>query len=70
LLKLADVVGVELPEEKADEEAGRVMVRARNPQKFFREFARLVLEEWYEIRHLETLDDSTEAVLAYLLGGR
>ncbi len=70
LLKLADVVGVELPEEKADEEAGRVMVRARNPQRFFREFARLVLEEWYEIRHLETLDDSTEAVLAYLLGGR
>jgi hypothetical protein len=46
------------------------MVRARNPQRFFREFGRLVLEEWYEIRHLETLDDSTEAVLTYLLGGR
>jgi ABC-2 type transport system ATP-binding protein len=71
LLKLADVVDVELPEQPAaDEEICRVLVRARNPQRFFRELTRLVLEEWYEIRHLETIDDSTEAVLGYLLGGR
>ena len=29
----------------------------------------LVLEERFEVRHLETLDDSTHAVLGYLLGG-
>jgi ABC-2 type transport system ATP-binding protein len=46
-----------------------VLVRARNPQRFFSDFTKLVLEEWYEISHLETLDDSTEAVLGYLLGG-
>jgi ABC-2 type transport system ATP-binding protein len=63
LLKLPEVVGVELSETG-------VLVQARNPQRFFRDFARLVLEEWYEVTHLETLDDSTEAVLGYLLGGR
>lgn len=63
LLGLPDVVGVELGE------AG-VVVRARNPQQFFRDLTRLVLEEWYDVTHLETLDDSTHAVLEYLLGGR
>jgi ABC-2 type transport system ATP-binding protein len=63
LLKLPDVVGVELRDEG-------VVVRASNPQRFFRDFARLVLEEWYDVLHLETLDDSAEAVLGYLLGGR
>jgi len=29
-----------------------------------------VLEENYEIRHLETLDDSAQAILGYLLGSR
>jgi ABC-2 type transport system ATP-binding protein len=62
LLKLPEVVGVELSDTG-------VLVRARNPQRFFRHFGRLVLEEWYEVSHLETLDDSTEAVLSYLLGG-
>lgn len=74
LLRLADVVAVELLEEeglngKAHEKV-RVLVRARNPQRFFRDLARLVLEEWYEVCHLETLDDSTQAVLGYLLGAR
>jgi len=69
LLRLPDVVGVELAEE--DGKPGhRVLVRARNPQRFFRELGRLVLEEWFEVRHVETLDDSTQAVLGYLLGGR
>jgi ABC-2 type transport system ATP-binding protein len=70
LLKLPDVVSVELSEiPAAEEDVSRVLVRARNPQRFFRELTRLVLEEWYEVRHLETIDDSTEAVLGYLLGG-
>jgi ABC-2 type transport system ATP-binding protein len=64
LLGLPDVVAVEM-----EEDGDGVIVRARNPQRFFREFARLVLEHAYEVRRLETLDDSTEAVLGYLLGG-
>ena len=71
LLKLPDVVGVEMLDDgDAGDGVSRVLVRARNPQRFFRDLSRLVLEEWYEVRHLETLDDSAQAVLGYLLGGR
>jgi ABC-2 type transport system ATP-binding protein len=62
LLNLADVVGVELAD-------GGLVVQARNPRRFFKDFAGLVLEENYEVRRLETLDDSTHAILGYLLGG-
>ena len=62
LLHLKDVVGVELGDDAT------VVVRARNPRRFFREFSGLVLEENYDIRHLETLDDSAQAILGYLLG--
>jgi ABC-2 type transport system ATP-binding protein len=69
LYTLPDVVGVELLEsEPARPEVGRLLVRARNPRRFFAELNRLVLEEWYDVVHLETLDDSTQAVLGYLLG--
>jgi ABC-2 type transport system ATP-binding protein len=64
LLRLGDVVGVDL------QDGGKLVVQARNPRRFFGDFARLVLEENYQIDHLETLDDSTHAVLGYLLGGR
>jgi ABC-2 type transport system ATP-binding protein len=64
LTSMADVVGVEF------EGNGRLLVRARNPRRFFRDFAALVLEEGLEVKHLETLDDSAHAVLGYLLGGR
>jgi ABC-2 type transport system ATP-binding protein len=67
LLRLPDVVGVDL---LAGEGPGGVLVRARNPQRFFRELSRLVVEEAFEVEHLETLDDSAHAVLRYLLGGR
>jgi ABC-2 type transport system ATP-binding protein len=67
LLRLPDVVGVELLEPQPD--ACGVIVRARNPQRFFRDLTRLVLEELYEVCHLQALDDSAEAVLGYLLGG-
>jgi ABC-2 type transport system ATP-binding protein len=63
LLGLPDVEGVEMGE------AEKLIVRARNPRRFFAEFTRLVLEEDLDIRRLETLDDSTHAVLNYLLGG-
>jgi ABC-2 type transport system ATP-binding protein len=69
LYTLPDVVGVELLEgDPARPEIGRLLVRARNPRRFFADLNRLVLEEWYDIVHLETLDDSTQAVLGYLLG--
>jgi ABC-2 type transport system ATP-binding protein len=64
ILRLGDVVGVDL------QDGGKLVIQARNPRRFFGDFARLVLEENYQIEHLETLDDSTHAVLGYLLGGR
>jgi ABC-2 type transport system ATP-binding protein len=64
LLELPDVVGVELGEEDT------LLVRARNPRRFFKDLAGLVLEEHFDVRHLETVDDSAEAILGYLLGGR
>jgi ABC-2 type transport system ATP-binding protein len=44
-------------------------VQARNPRRFFQEFSRLVLEEGFEVRRLEALDESAHAILGYLLGG-
>jgi ABC-2 type transport system ATP-binding protein len=64
LLGLADVVGVDFAD------AYTLLIRARNPRRFFRELSGLVLEEGFEVRHLETLDDSAQAVLGYLLRGR
>jgi ABC-2 type transport system ATP-binding protein len=64
ILGLPDVEGVEMLE------SGGVVVRARNPRRFFRDFAVLVLEENLDVRRLETLDDSAHAILGYLLGGR
>jgi ABC-2 type transport system ATP-binding protein len=70
VLRQPDVIGVELAEDVRPEEGvHRVLVRARNPQRFYRDLARLVVEEGFEVTHLQTLDDSTEAVLSYLLGG-
>jgi ABC-2 type transport system ATP-binding protein len=64
LLAMPDVVGVDLGDQES------LIVRARNPRRFFTEFTGLVLEENYEIQHLETLDESAGAILGYLLGGR
>jgi ABC-2 type transport system ATP-binding protein len=70
LLRLPDVVGVELlPLEDGEPSCG-ILVAARNPQRFFGDLTRLVLDEWFEVCHLQALDDSTEAVLGYLLGSR
>ncbi len=64
LLELPEVEGVDLLPEDA------LVVRVRQPRTFFRRLATLVLEESFEVRHLETLDESTQAILSYLLGGR
>jgi ABC-2 type transport system ATP-binding protein len=64
LLELDEVVGVD----REDED--HLIVRARQPRKFFQKLSELVLEEAVDIRHLETLDESTHAILGYLLGGK
>ena len=64
LLALPDVIGIELTE------GNSLIVQARNPRQFFADLTTLVLEEHFDVLHLETLDDSTEAILGYLLGGQ
>jgi ABC-2 type transport system ATP-binding protein len=64
LLGLPDVVAVELGAKDS------LVVQARNPRRFYADFAGLVLEENYEIERMETLDDSAHAILGYLLGGQ
>src|SRR5262249_59697117 len=56
LLENPDVVGVDL-----GDESGTLIVRARNPRKFFPEFGRLVIDEGLDIHRLESLDDSAQA---------
>lgn len=69
---LPEVIGLELVHDERAAEAGigRLLVRARNTAQFFEKLNQLVLNELYDIVHLETLDDSTQAVLGYLLGSR
>lgn len=65
LLQQQDVVGVDfVPNETAS-----MIVRARNPKRFFETLGRLVLEHQIAITRLEPIDDSAHAVLGYLLGG-
>jgi ABC-2 type transport system ATP-binding protein len=62
LIAWDDVAGV-------DAAANTVIVRAKNPRRFFRMLTRLILKEDVEVSHLEPLDDSAHAILGYLLGG-
>jgi ABC-2 type transport system ATP-binding protein len=62
LLQWDDVAGVDVGTDT-------LVVRARNPRRFFRMFTRLVLEQEVDVRHMEPLDDSAHAILGYLLGG-
>ncbi len=61
LLRLPETLGAELENEKS------VVVRARQPQRFFPAIGRLTIDEVFEIEKLETLDASAAAVLEYLL---
>ncbi len=63
LLDLDEVVGIDRAEPY-------LLVRARQPRRFFHRLGELVRDRMIEIRHLETLDESTQDVLGYLLGGR
>ena len=68
LLEMPEVLGLDLG--SGADESGTLVVRARNPRKFFQEFGRLVVEESLEVQRLESLDDSAEEILGYLLGGK
>jgi ABC-2 type transport system ATP-binding protein len=61
LWQMENVAGID------KEEAGGIVVRASNPKRFFQELTTLILEEGLDVRHLETLDDSTHSILEYLL---
>jgi ABC-2 type transport system ATP-binding protein len=57
-----DVTGV-------DAAGDTLVIRARNPRRFFGLFTRLAADPRFDVRHLEPLDDSAHAILGYLLGG-
>jgi ABC-2 type transport system ATP-binding protein len=63
LLGLEEVVGVDF------ETGETLVVRAHSPRRFFARLTELVLEEDLDMQLIETLDDSTSAILSYLLGG-
>jgi ABC-2 type transport system ATP-binding protein len=63
LLEWEEVVGL-------DRDERSLVVRARNPRRFFQRLGQLVIEEDLDVRHLETLDESTHDVLGYLLRKR
>jgi ABC-2 type transport system ATP-binding protein len=61
LLRMPEVLGVEL------NGGPTVVARVRHSQLFFKSFTSLILNEGFDIQHLETLDCSTQAILDYLL---
>ncbi len=63
LVATDDVAGVDAPG------GPTIVVRAANTRRFYRTLSRLVLEEGFEVSHLEPLDDTAHAILGYLLGG-
>jgi ABC-2 type transport system ATP-binding protein len=66
LLAVPEVLGVDVD---AKGDAPGLVVKARNPKRFFEAFGRIVIEEQLEVRRVEPLDESAHAILGYLLGG-
>jgi len=66
LLALPEVMAVDM-DPKGD--STRLIVKARNPKRFFEALGRVVIEHRLELRRMEPLDDSAHAILGYLLGG-
>ncbi|HVL12206.1 MAG TPA: ABC transporter ATP-binding protein [Gemmata sp.] len=65
LIDVPEVLSVDLTP-KGD--AG-LIVKIRNPKRFFETFGRLVVEQDLEVGRVEPLDESAHAILGYLLGG-
>jgi ABC-2 type transport system ATP-binding protein len=68
LREIPEVVGVQLARETASDEVVSLLVQVYNGSRFFPALTGLILEEWFDIVHLEAIDNSTQAVLSYLLG--
>jgi ABC-2 type transport system ATP-binding protein len=66
LLAVPEVLAVDVD---AKGEVPGLVVKARNPKRFFQALGRLVIEEQLEVRRVEPLDESAHAILGYLLGG-
>jgi ABC-2 type transport system ATP-binding protein len=66
LLDVPDVLGVEVV---SGADGPGLVVKARNPKRFFPAVGRVLIEEQAEVRRLEPLDESAHAILGYLLGG-
>jgi ABC-2 type transport system ATP-binding protein len=62
LLETEGVLGVDL-------QPGGLVVRAKNPNKFFPALNKILADGNYDVQNLEPLDDSAHAILGYLLGG-
>lgn len=62
VLDLDGVLGV-------DSDGDAVVIRAKQPNVFYRQFGGLVLSGGYDVRQLEPLDDAMHALLGHLLGG-
>ena len=67
LLALPEVLAVDVACQRPTTPG--LVVKARNPKRFFQAFGRLVIEEQLEVRRVEPLDESAHAILGYLLGG-
>lgn len=61
LLRIPEVLGVELNGGQA------LIARAKNPHRFFQAFGALVLDDGFDIQHVETMDSSAQAILDYLM---
>jgi ABC-2 type transport system ATP-binding protein len=66
---MPEVLAVDVAPKPADGAAESLVVKARNPKRFFQQFGRLVIEEMLDVGRLEPLDESAHAILGYLLGG-
>jgi ABC-2 type transport system ATP-binding protein len=64
LVELSGVSGLDMDGDDS------LIVRARQPKAFFAQLAKIVVGEGFAVRRLQTLDESTQAVLSYILGGR
>ena len=68
LLAMPEVLAVDVAPKLADG-VEAVVVKARNPKRFFELFGRLAIEHQLDVQRLEPLDESAHAILGYLLGG-
>src|SRR5437763_1553908 len=70
LLDLPDVLAVDVTARPGPgTDAPGLVVKARNPKRFFQQFGRLAVQEPLEVHRPDPRDDAAHAILGYLLGG-